>query len=206
MSHWTYSKFIDPVQISGLEPDPQSFPSSRSLNSELRAPLWACWTSYLEYPSGVNRTLCSCPDKNKNAIGDIAECAFKYLICKWRQHWVLDCVLERHYARMIIRCYSIFYFQNIFFLLFLVICLLFKTLLHLKMWFFLFGAYSPHSVLVVKLSANGAKHQFPSIFVYFAVKKKNISWSQKNADSTNLLFSGAVSFEPSSCEYKILTF
>lgn len=57
-----------------------SFPGSWPVKSELRDPLWVCWTSCLEYLSGVNRALCS----EENAIGDIAGFAFKYLICKRR--------------------------------------------------------------------------------------------------------------------------
>lgn len=133
-SHLTYSlSLLTQFRSTVWNRILKRFPSSWSVNSEFRA----CWTSYLEYPSGVNSTVFSSPDKNKNAIGEIAECAFKYLMRKWRQHWVLVCALERHYARMIRRCYRIFYFQNVYLFYFFLNLLAFRDIVKFENVIFL---------------------------------------------------------------------
>lgn len=68
-----------------------------------------------------------------------------------------------------------------------------------KCCFSWFGAYSPHSVVVVKPSANGVKHQVPPIFVYIAAKRYiSGKKSEKHWFNKPAAFSGAVSVEPSS--------
>lgn len=109
-------------------------------------------------------------NKTKHAIGETAECAFKYLVCKWRLQWVRVCVLEHRYTRRM-KMLQNFPFPKLIFIF--VLLFFFFKVLDLKMWFFLFGAYSPHCVLVVNSIENGAKRQFPSIFIYNAVNKNN---------------------------------